>query len=84
MRKQLFHIINGVRSGIPLCCVRFFIVEERKGENIAQRIHYGRTDKEFAIIDYDEAAYVQCHKCYAKNKIVKIRNNGVIFYNLLD
>ena len=81
--------MNGVWSGIPMCCNLFFshyVFTRDTDCLVAATVHEKRTGKVFDIFDTDndESHYVQCDHCYAKNKIKEIRNNDVILKWLID
>ncbi len=78
MRELIFNLVNGVRSGIPLCCNLFFSHNALTPGPVAKRVYEKRTSKEFDIFEISESDYVQCNHCYSKNKVKDIRSNGVI------
>lgn len=86
MKELIFNLVNGVRSGIPVCCTLFFTYNALTPGPVGKRVYEERTGKEFDIfaakID-GESEYVQCNHCYAKNKVKEIRNNGVILRFLI-
>lgn len=88
MKELIFNLVNGVRSGIPICCNLFFSyrVLIKPDCQVADVVHEKRTGKVFdvfAVNDPDESQYVQCNRCYAKNKVKEIRDNGVILSFLI-
>ena len=88
MKALIFHLVNGVRSRIPLCCNLFFSynVFTKKAGWGAAVVHEERTGKEFDVMgEYEEGEshYVQCNRCYAKNRVKEIRSNGVILKSLI-
>ena len=63
LRCLLFDIINGVRSGIPLCCIEYFV----------------RTPLMAMIIQNEYNPLIQyqrCMSCRSSERIVEIRHNG--------
>ncbi len=81
MQTALFNFINGLRSGIPLCCTVFFIKECRIPGPVGARIYEKRSGKKFDVFgdnEDDNAQYVRCDTCYSRQKVKEIRENGVI------
>jgi len=75
MRQTLYDFVNGIWSGIPICCILFFIRKRRAGiREIAWEVYAER------IESHPLACYVQCDKCHARKKLVKIRHNGTILH----
>lgn len=64
MRYDLYHIINGVLSNIPLCCIRFWC----QG--------YTGVNTPHPDPKADKAQYVRCGKCIERGKVNKIREGG--------
>lgn len=86
MKEAIFNLVNGIRSGIPVCCTLFFTYQCRIPGPVGKRIHEERTGKKFnpcEIIEGD-AEYVQCGICYKRNKVKEIRENGVIMSWLIQ
>jgi len=73
IRQAIFDLFNGIHSGIPLCCIKFFITFHFKypGVPVAQDVKWNRG------IAHD-AGYVTCNSCHAQHRVVKIRDNGMI------
>jgi len=65
-REKLYDILNGIWSGIPLCCIKYWY----DGNTGLSR------DKEDPY--RDEARYVRCNRCVSKRRIKQIRHNGDI------
>jgi len=65
-RRKLFHFINGVWTGIPLCCINYW----NQGYS---GIHRDKPDP-----NWPEAHYVRCNECAAARRSKKTRSNGVI------
>lgn len=89
MKELIFNLVNGVYSGIPICCNLFFsykVVTRESDCPVAAMVHEKRTGKVFDIFAAkgdDESHYVQCNRCYAKNKVKQIRGNGVVLKFLM-
>ena len=90
MKELIFNLVNGVRSGIPMCCNLFFshyVFTRDTDCPVAATVHEKRTGKVFDVcadkID-GESDYVQCNRCYAKNRVKQIRYNDVILRWLID
>lgn len=86
------HFFNGVYSGIPICCCLFFAKTYYKsGKMVCYNVLVQRgynikletigmsymDDNEYAKMRKYE--YVPCDSCHTKNKVVEIKDNGVIF-----
>ena len=73
--------INGIWSGIPICCTLSYskgrhglvVIDELKAE------HNTSWRKAANLFYSSPCEYIQCKKCEASGKIVKIRKNGVLF-----
>ena len=78
MRKLVFDLVNGIRSGIPLCCTLFFAKHRFKypDEALAIKMKNKRGS-------YGDSNYVMCDKCFKTNNAVEIKNNGVILKGLI-
>jgi hypothetical protein len=78
MKRLLFDLINGIRSGIPVCCTLFFSawVYFHPGEPCAATVGKARGQDK-------DARYVQCNRCYHSRKVVQVKPNGVIFKGLI-
>ncbi len=70
-KKKWFHLINGLWSGIPLCCIRHFVWHECGHEAAARRGSCNNVN------------YVQCDKCHSSHNSQKIRSNGYLFCFLI-
>jgi hypothetical protein len=70
MRRYLYHLINGVRSGIPLCCVAHWLA--------------GITGLNNYDPNYMDASYVRCHTCATTRRVVELKNNGCIMRWLIS
>jgi len=70
MKELIFNLVNGVRSGIPLCCNLFFSHNALTPGPVGKRVYEQRTGKEFDVFacDDDEAHYVQCNRCWVKRE----------------
>jgi len=84
MKENIYHLINGLWSGIPLCCITFFVANHAKHEGgIAAAKYKERYNREFEIDpekNISKADYVRCDKCWNKDRLAKVRDNGVIMY----
>ena len=79
MKEIIFNLVNGVHSGIPLCCNLFFAYRAHKGGPVAAQVHEERTGQSFdPLTTRTKANYVRCHRCYRKDRVKEIRYNGVI------
>lgn len=84
IKLAIFDFINGIWSNIPLCCTWYFTKRVLfNGEHaIAYNVHMERTPH----LPYGSYGieYVQCDKCYRKNRIADINlKNGTILKGLL-
>lgn len=85
IRFFIYDVINGIRSGIPLCCVLDFCLNDWYWDKKTE------TDFYFTKMDklhdpkskYYAYNYVPCKKCFYKFKIINIKMNGVIGHCLL-
>lgn len=82
--KCLKHFVNGVYSGIPICCVLHFVSKVYSGiravakkDDKARGFIWGDKDNQPAF--YQEARYCLCDSCFKKERVVKIKFNGIIF-----
>ena len=86
LRRKLYHYINGVRSGIPFCCVRFWVKSQAKyPDGVAatlckERYGVGLND----VHEYEEANYVRCPKCFESGRDGRCKGNGTILHWLLQ
>ena len=77
------NFINGVYSGIPLCCVLYFcmatyknpyrlvgLLSDRKRKNLLPN----KEEQKTVISDF-----VLCNKCFKKGKNKYCKDNGLIF-----
>ncbi len=63
-RQQLHDVLNGIHSGIPLCCIRFFITASFE-DLITSK------DPLAAAIQYK-----RCQACRDDGHVVQVRFNG--------
>lgn len=63
-RQKLYHFLNGVWSGIPVCCVAYWC----KG--------FHGLNRDIPDPHYRETYYIRCNHCAAERHITTIRNNG--------
>lgn len=81
MRLFIYSFLNGLRSGIPLCCIINFCIKEYKGiEFIAA--HMKEIVYKNEILP-NEVEYVPCKRCFVNSKFRKIRMNGTRYDILL-
>ena len=66
-QRSLYHFVNGVWSGIPLCCIRYWL----DGNDGMSR------DKPDPY--WEDTEYVRCNKCVSKRRVKTIRLNGSIW-----
>lgn len=75
-RNTVFNLINGVRSGIPLCCVIRYTIDNNKGLPVAfyrsLECNYNFYAKE------NNWQYVPCQRCYENKHFITPKRNGVI------
>ena len=72
MKFWLYSTINGIWSGIPLCCIKSW--------------NKGYTGSNMLVEDplQHKVEYVRCPKCIKSDKMIKVRHNGVIFHGLIE
>jgi hypothetical protein len=78
IKKFVYEFVNGIRSGIPLCCVIHFCKEPDgpKGMTILEKCGWKWYDwSNFAGC---RIQYIPCPKCLNKKRFVTIKNNGLI------
>jgi hypothetical protein len=80
VRRLLFDSINGVRSGIPICCVMFFNKHQIMGTH---QIAYTIDTTPRVVWGSGSCGYVQCDKCFNTGNKVNIKPNGVILKGLV-
>ena len=90
IRQKIFHYLNGVRSGIPVCCINFWVRNvndyDRYPKGIGATLYEERHGKEFDVFgdnDCSQADYVRCPHCFSNNHVVKVKENGTIMHWLL-
>lgn len=78
-------LVNGIYSGIPLCCIKYYNslgdypaladMDKRgiKYKLIGDNGFYMEDDKEHMH------EYIVCLRCRENNNFIKIKNNGVLF-----
>jgi hypothetical protein len=69
MRIKLYNFINGIRSGIPICCVLFFV---KRHNDVYQETNLLRNQKS------DKCGYIRCDKCFKENRKIKQKLNSRI------
>jgi hypothetical protein len=79
-RGDLFQFVNGLHSGLPVCCVLFFIY--RWPKMLASCFRDGRLHRPIIEMsrerDPDAPEYVRCDRCIKKDRRVEIKKNGYI------
>ncbi len=72
MRYWLYDTINGIWSGIPLCCIKSW--------------NKGYTGTNMLVEDplWSKVEYVRCPMCIQSGKLIKIRHNGMICRGLVQ
>ena len=83
LRVKMYHYINGIRSGIPLCCIRFWVRECNNTEKYPNGISFALSQERYGGFDKDESNYVQCHMCYKAGRPAECKGNGVILHWLI-
>lgn len=76
MKRIIFDIINGIRSGIPICCVIAYLRDSYN--NLPVALH--RSKQLGYDLQKSGYQYVPCSKCYKNKKIVPLKFNGVILF----
>jgi hypothetical protein len=84
---MIYHFINGIYSGIPICCSFFFTKRYINNALVAsevakeRRLFAGGDGKVFRMIfsNKERADYVQCSRCFRENRIANLKDNGHIF-----
>lgn len=77
--RELYHRVNGVHSGIPRCCVDYFI---ELLDNYVPAALYTSYVRGGAL--RDTAGYVVCPACYMENRLVRVNQNGVVAKFLIE
>jgi len=87
IKRLIFNLINGIYSGIPLCCTLFYA---KKDLNIDPLLAYTVEKNrgiEVELVDHgfryingkNNCDYVSCDRCFNMNRFKTIKNNGMIF-----
>lgn len=74
----LFSLLNGLHSGIPLCCILYFVGMTQQGIALVAR-HAAKTRG-----GHGNAPYVQCNECFNTGRVQRIKFNGAIATELLE
>lgn len=70
MVNKKFHFLFGIHSGIPLCCIDFFI-------NVWDARELYRQDRPLVkAIHASEVRYVQCPSCLRHKRAARLRRCG--------
>ena len=84
IKRFIYDLVNGIRSGIPLCCIAFFVLKSQT-KNIGLTVYterYEALDTQNTFSDPPSekklASYVQCDACWDKDRAVKIKKNGTV------
>lgn len=90
LRAKIYHYVNGIRSGIPFCCVRFWVRGSndytRYPDGMGATLYEERHGEKFDICgenDKEKANYVRCDKCFENGRDGKCKDNGVVLDWLL-
>lgn len=59
-----YHIKFGIASGIPQCCIKFFVG--------AWKYHYDNLTLYYRMTRVGQSQYVQCPKCHKEKREVKL------------
>ena len=76
---MIHDIINGLWSGIPLCCILFFLKGNRALETARKRDDI-KFENDIGYIPYHDVEYVQCDKCWDSKNDRTLRK-GIITWN---
>lgn len=68
--ERRYHIMYGLHSLIPACCIRFFI-DEWDGRDLYRTPEGGLYRR---ALQASRSHYVQCPNCLGRGNVVKIRN----------
>lgn len=79
IRNAIYDFANGLYSGLPLCCIWFFVKKAYSSTHVGYETHIRRGGTPITWRTSSRHGYVQCDKCYQKNHVVKQRNKGCIF-----
>lgn len=92
LREKMFHYINGIRSGIPFCCIKFWMRGvsdyDRYPDGIAATLYeerYGVPFDVFGVAENDKelANYVRCNDCFEHGRDGRCKDNGTVMHWLL-
>jgi len=85
IKEAIYNFINGIWSGMPFCCVIFFVKKSwiyqcdtaYHVENKRNNVIYC-TERGMKLKEIPEHEYVACDKCTLHKTFVKIKENGII------
>lgn len=81
-RNVIFHFVNGIHSGIPLCCTTFFSLktldEKCHREGIAFTVSEEREPGAWETGTHTSVNYVQCDKCWERGHVVEIKETDYV------
>jgi hypothetical protein len=88
LKRSLFDLINGLRSGIPLCCTVHYVSSKWRGvcgiaKHDSERRGFPWKRRDLRPEFYQKVRYCLCDKCFANESVVKIKHNGTIFKCLM-
>lgn len=73
LKGVLGHLLNGIWSGIPICCTLHFCKLRWSGIHLIG----GHEKKRRGNIH--RAQYVQCNKCFELDRVRPMKKNGVLY-----
>jgi hypothetical protein len=68
----LYHAINGIWSGISVCCVAYFVFEMWQGNQPVAEMAAERRGEN------TPTNYVVCDKCWRAGRFIKTKQNGTL------
>jgi hypothetical protein len=85
VRRITYNFINGIHSGIPLCCVLYYCKESITTISVAADVYERRyklpwdtsSDNDIKLFGV-VVQYVMCDKCATDKKVVSLKLNGSI------
>ena len=92
IRHKIFHYVNGIRSAIPLCCIKFWVRgvgdSKRYPKGISATLYEERFGVEFDVFggsenDKELANYVRCNTCFETGRDGRCKNNGTVMHWLI-
>lgn len=90
--KRREDILNGIHSGLPICCVKFYSklsymlpVGTPTARYAYENIHgipWASTPLDYVRVPFGGAQYLRCPDCMRTGKVVRLKRNGV--YSLVQ